>query len=148
MRVLLDTNVLISYLLAPDDTATVVRIMDAAFTGRFTLLVSDQLVDEMRTVVVGRARLAQRIAATKIEPLIDALMEIGEHVDTGGIDFPHIVRDPKDDYLIVLATLGNADVLVTGDRDLLELNAPTPFRIVTLTDFVSEIGDQPNDEHR
>jgi predicted nucleic acid-binding protein len=34
---------------------------------------------------------------------------------------PALVRDPKDDYLLAAATIADADVLVTGDRDLLDI---------------------------
>jgi predicted nucleic acid-binding protein len=34
---------------------------------------------------------------------------------------PSLVRDPKDDYLLAAAAIANADVLVTGDRDLLDI---------------------------
>lgn len=36
-------------------------------------------------------------------------------------DYPSLCRDPKDDYLLELAVISSADFIVTGDKDLLEL---------------------------
>jgi putative PIN family toxin of toxin-antitoxin system len=40
-------------------------------------------------------------------------------------------RDPKDEQFLILARDGNADFLVTGDKDLLVVNALTSVEIVT-----------------
>lgn len=52
---------------------------------------------------------------------------------------PAVTRDPKDDYLLAYALVGKADYLVTGDKDLLVLQAEIPdFEIVSPRQF-SEI---------
>jgi uncharacterized protein len=42
-----------------------------------------------------------------------------------------ICRDPKDDFILECATLGNADLIVTGDKDLLALKSYRATRILT-----------------
>jgi predicted nucleic acid-binding protein len=42
-----------------------------------------------------------------------------------------VCRDPKDDFILECAVLGNADVIVTGDKDLLALGEYEGIRIVT-----------------
>lgn len=45
--------------------------------------------------------------------------------------FPAICRDPKDDFILECASLGNADLIVTGDKDLLALATFRSTRILT-----------------
>jgi uncharacterized protein len=48
-----------------------------------------------------------------------------------------ICRDPKDDKFLALAIDGKADVLITGDKDLLELPAVGNLRIINAADFLT-----------
>ena len=47
----------------------------------------------------------------------------------------NLCRDSKDDYLVSLALDSNADFLITGDKDLLELNNVGGTIILNYTDF-------------
>lgn len=47
-----------------------------------------------------------------------------------------VCRDPKDDKLLELAVSGNADFLVTGDKDLLVLNPFRGVEIITPREFL------------
>ncbi len=48
-----------------------------------------------------------------------------------------VMRDLKDDYLLAYALVGEADYLVTGDKDLLELQGPiTGLEILTSAQFI------------
>lgn len=46
-----------------------------------------------------------------------------------------LTRDPKDDYLLAYALVGQADYLVTGDHDLLALQHVGDTQIVTTSEF-------------
>jgi putative PIN family toxin of toxin-antitoxin system len=48
----------------------------------------------------------------------------------------HVCRDPKDDLFLECAVLANADVLVTGDKDLLTLGSYAGTKIVTPIEYV------------
>ena len=50
-------------------------------------------------------------------------------------------RDPKDDFLLSLAKDGKADYLITGDKDLLNLGKFKKTKILTITDFLNQLGD-------
>ena len=50
-----------------------------------------------------------------------------------------VVRDPKDDFLLNLATDGRADFLITGDKDLLVLGQYEATKILTLNEFLRHI---------
>ncbi len=135
MRVVLDTNVLISHLLPASGTSLADRIIDAAVSGGFTLLVTDQLLQEVASRVTRKPYLARRIQPHELARFMTLLTEIAELVHLPNTPHPSVVRDPDDDYLIALAVAGNADILVTGDHDLLAIADLTPFRILTLRAF-------------
>ena len=46
-----------------------------------------------------------------------------------------VCRDPKDNFLLNLAVDGNADYLITGDKDLLILEKINNTKIITISDF-------------
>lgn len=139
MRVLLDANLLVSYLLHPDRASAVSSVVRAAILGRFCLLVPEGLLLEMCVRVEEKTYLAQRIRREDLEELVAILRETAEMLPAIGEPIPSVVRDPKDDYLAAHAVLGRADYLVTGDRDLLALDPIESARVVTPAEFLRVI---------
>jgi putative PIN family toxin of toxin-antitoxin system len=92
--------------------------------GDFELLVSDHLLSEL-----GRAlkypKLRDRVSATEAAALIDLLMVSAAMVPDPPRPPPRS-RDAGDDYILALAASGSA-VLVTGDRDILDLGSDLPI---------------------
>jgi len=84
--------------------------------------VPQRLIDEFRTTIINKPRLAKRITLADLEDLAEILIEYGELIEEIREQIPQVARDPKDDYLLAYATVGGADYLVTGDKDLLVLN--------------------------
>jgi len=121
MRVLLDTNILISYLLHPDSDSPVVQIVEAAVLGHFTLLLPEALLAELAARIATKPYLAQRIKPEQLAQLADILRDVAVTVPRIAQAIPAVTRDPKDDYLLAYALVGHADCLVTGDDDLLAL---------------------------
>ena len=64
--------------------------------------------------------------------LLMALSEVVELPET----IPRICRDPDDDQVIACAVVGKADVIVSGDRDLLELEQVGRIAIRSATQFL------------
>lgn len=122
MRVLIDTNVLVSYLVQPGREGAVGIVIHAALEGQFTLLMPQALLNELIVTVRGKPRLAKRIPLEELEIFVALLARSGERVATIAEPIPAATRDRNDDYLLAYALLGAADYLVTGDRDLLVLN--------------------------
>ena len=136
-RVLIDTNVLISYLLQPDAPGAVQAILRAFLEGHFTLLVPGALLQELLVTVRGKRRLVKRIPPEELTTFIAVLEEFGEEVGEISDPIPMVTRDPKDDYLLAYALVGEADYLVTGDKDLLELQGQiTGLEILTPAQFI------------
>jgi uncharacterized protein len=73
-------------------------------------------------------------------PTLHLLGEIGEIIESKSI--VSACRDPKDNYLLALAKDGNADFLITGDRDLLVLERFDLTQIVTYQDFLKTINNK------
>ena len=121
MRVLLDTNILISYLLTPDSDSPAVQLVEAAILGRFTLLLPEALLEELAARVAAKPYLARRIKPEELAQLADILRGVAATIPRIAQAIPAVTRDPKDDYLLAYALVGGADCLVTGDDDLLAL---------------------------
>jgi uncharacterized protein len=137
MRVLLDTNVLVSYLLATSEDSPALRIVRAAAHGEFILLLPEDLADELTAVVSRKRYLHGHISAAHLRELGDLLGQICEVVPRITERVPAVTRDSKDDYLLACALLSQADYLVTGDDDLLCLGPIDPLLIVSPRDFLA-----------
>jgi putative PIN family toxin of toxin-antitoxin system len=130
MRVLIDTNVFISYLLGPHSAGVVQTILQAWAEEKFTLLIPEALLDEILVTVTHKPNLAKRIAPADLKAFLTTLQELGEEVPKIESPIPAVTRDPKDDYLLAYALVGGADYLVTGDEDLLVLKGQIPELVI------------------
>ena len=139
MRALFDTNIFISYLLPTTEEGPIVEIVEAAITGAFTLLLPEEVVAEFSRTVARKPYLAQRIDLADAETLINELKEGAEVITAIGVPIPVVTRDRKDDYLLAYALLGQADYLVTGDKDLLVLGQVDQVQIVRPAEFLETL---------
>jgi putative PIN family toxin of toxin-antitoxin system len=131
MRVVLDTNILVSALMAPAGNPA--AIYTAWQEGRFTLLTCAEQLDELRATL-HKPALAERIKPYKAGRLVNELKNFAEM--TGPL--PRVERspDPSDDFLLALSEVGNADYLVTGDKSgLLALGRHRATRIISARKF-------------
>jgi putative PIN family toxin of toxin-antitoxin system len=142
MRVLLDTNVLISFLLVTRDASPVRAVVRAAVAQTFTLLLPAAVIAELARKVSTSAYLAQRVPREDAEALAELLQSVTEDVPAITEGIPRLSRDPKDDYLLAYAAVGRADFLVTGDKDLLSLGTVAGVEIISPADFARRLGDQ------
>ena len=133
MRVVLDTNVLISALLA-ESSPPGQPIMHWR-QGRLTLLTAAPQLDELMRVTRYpkiRARLKPALAGR----LVNDLREVA--VVVGTLPPVDVSPDPYDNYLLSIASGGGADYLVTGDKpDLLVLGSHDGTKIVSVRDFIT-----------
>lgn len=137
MKVLLDTNVFISALLTPDTQSPSIEIVKAATEKKFTLLVVEELLDELVKKLIKKPYLRERITAFQAEWLVKILHKFATQSVTPITEKISIARDPKDDYLLAYAVVGKADYLVTGDEDLLVLKKIGKVKIVSPRKFVN-----------
>lgn len=135
MRLVLDTNVLVSGLLFAGGPPS--RLVKAWRAGAFDLVISDFVIDELTRTW---AHLAPRLKASP-DDLADFIDTIGVRAELLRIDAALLVqagtaglRDPNDLPVLALLIGSGADHLVTGDKDLLALAGIYP--ILTPADFV------------
>jgi len=133
MRVVLDTNIIVSALLAPaGKPAAIIRIW---LNGKFTLLTCAAHLDELRSTL-EKPRVSERIKPHKAGRLVNQVRKLAEDVDP----LPRVERspDPTDDFLLALSEAGRADYLVTGDKSgLLALDRHKSTRIVSARAFAA-----------
>lgn len=134
MRVLLDANILISYLLADEDSA-IVSIVRAGVLGQFTLLLPEELLEEIARKAPNKPYLVGKISPESIAQLAAILTDVAETIPRITDMIPAVTRDPKDDYLLAYSLVGQADFLVTGDRDLLALGQVGDTKIIAVREF-------------
>lgn len=138
-RVLIDTNIFISYLLtAPGTGGTVTRLVEAAFLAEFTLLLPEELLVELCEKLRTSRKLSQRITDDEAQRLIALLRQVAIVLPTITEPIPPVVRDSKDDYLIAQALLGGADLLISRDKDLLSLARVAHVEIISPFQFVRD----------
>lgn len=139
MRVVIDPNLLVSYLLT--HRGPIAQIIDIHLAHEdFTLLICTQLLEELDRVL-QYARFQRYFNDETRLHFVALVAAQSELVDVPD-EAPRIVRDPKDDYLIACALAGNADFLVSGDKDVLELKAVGKFQIVSAGQLLA-VWDSP-----
>jgi uncharacterized protein len=137
MRVILDTNVLLSGLLISQGAPA--KLLDAWEQGAFTLVACDALIAELREVA-GRPFFRERLRASAVEVLAAGLRDFAafyENLPTGAR-----APDPKDSYLLSLAEASAAEFLVTGDKGLLSLKQHKSTRIISPATMISLLKEE------
>lgn len=131
MKVILDTNIWISFLLGK--RLTILR--DIVHMEEVDIFVSDDLMKELKEVAF-RPKFQNKISMDSILNLFEM---IGAYckVINGYKDAESAIRDEKDLYLLSMAQSIPADYLVTGDSDLLVLKNYKETKIVTFAEFVA-----------
>jgi putative PIN family toxin of toxin-antitoxin system len=131
LSVVADANVLISAALARSPNAPSVLILDAAIDGRLELITSPALLREIADVL-GRPRLRKYLTTDEALRFVTDLASQTTLLSDPTSPHPAVCRDPDDDYLMALATAHQANVLVTGDDDLLAID-PEELKVEILT---------------
>lgn len=129
-RVVVDTHVLISGLLLAESVSgqAVRRIVDAG-----QLLVSDAVLEELAEVL-SRPKFDRYI---DVEDKQTSFLMLGRVAEKVPIVYPiRACRDPKDDKFLELAVNGTANVIVTGEKDLLALNPFQRIPIITPAQYL------------
>ncbi len=135
LRVVLDTNVIVSGLISPGGTPGQIlqRLVDEAFL----LVLSPPLVEELRrTLRRPGIRRFIRLSDAEVEGRIAQLETLADPVE-GKIEVQSAVRDPDDVMFLVAAVEARADCIVTGDDDLLTLGEHEGIVIVKPRAFLN-----------
>lgn len=127
MRLILDTNILIAALITKGSPPDL--LYEAWRDGRFALVTSDVQIDEIRRVT-RREAVRLRIHPAEAGRMVGDLRRLA--LSLTQLPVVEVSRDPYDNFLLAMAQVANAELLVTGDkRDLLTLTRHRGTRIVT-----------------
>ncbi|MGH2698077.1 MAG: putative toxin-antitoxin system toxin component, PIN family [Actinomycetota bacterium] len=126
MRTLLDTNVLISAILFGGLPR---KLLERAIRGEFDLVTSPHLLTELEEVLLEKFGFPQA-AAKAIRGEVESMAESVQPTAASAI-----LRDPDNDEVLAAAKLGEAEAIVTGDRDLLDFESYEGIVIITPREF-------------
>lgn len=122
LRVVLDTNVLVSGLAYPNSVpGKIVRLWRQ---GGLDVVLSRYILDELGRVLPRLSRVD--FTASEIRDLIDSLMFLADIVETDTARDAKL-RDPADQQVLATLRVSQADYLITGDKDLLALAEKYPI---------------------
>ena len=122
MRILLDTNVLVAAFATRGFCLDILQLVLA----EHGLLVGETVLDELERILAGKLR----VPGARVGEVIAFLRDQAEVV-APVVAAPWPDADPDDRWIVAAALVGAADVLVTGDRDLLDVGHAAGLRIVT-----------------
>ena len=135
LKVVLDTNVFVSSLLTKSGGPAMV--IDAWHAGQYLLVTSGPIISEIKRVLEApKIRKKYGIGRKQIENLIrllenDAIVVPGLSPVTGTIP-----EDPTDEMFLAAALDAKADIIVSGDRHLLDLDRYEGIPISTVRQFL------------
>jgi uncharacterized protein len=132
-RAVCDNNLIVSAMISPQGTAA--RVYDVLFA-KGEILVSTPLLLELLAVAARRKfdrymALSLRMAFVDAYALACDRVHICHSIDE--------CRDPKDNMLLELALSGHADLIVTGDKDLLGLHPWRGVAILSPADYLESL---------
>ena len=131
MRVMLDTNILVSAIFF---SSAVTRTFVAKISANHRIVICDYVIEELRLETERKFPMKKDALENFFRELPFDLVFTPKAINTD--EFPRI-RDTKDSPILATAILEDVDVFVTGDKDFLVLEVDTPD-IVTMNEFINE----------
>lgn len=128
MKVAFDTNIFISALIIPGSQAekAILKIIQRDDI----LLISKEIIDEVLSVLSSKfSRDREELSHVAI-----VLSELGEFISP--VKQVKILRDEPDNRILECALSGYAEVIVTGDKDILKLATYKKVRIISLKEYL------------
>jgi putative PIN family toxin of toxin-antitoxin system len=128
VRVVFDTNIFISAFVIPKSLAE--KAILKIFKGEDSLLISKDIIKEVLTVLSSKfGRDAEALSHVAV-----TLSELAELVKPGGR--VKIFTDEPDNRILECAMYGKADLLVTGDKEMLQLREHKGVKIISLKEYL------------
>ena len=133
IKIVLDTNIWISYLISKNSNQWDTLI----FSDKIQIIYSEKLLNEF-IEVTQRDKFRKFFSLEDLEVILNFLGDFAIFVESIGKKYT-LCRDLKDNFLLDLAVTAEADFLVTGDKDLLEIKTLENVKILSPTDFINLI---------
>ena len=135
LRVVVDTNVLISALLKANGNPA--KVVSLWRTGEFELVISPETIDELSRVL-GYERIRTRVTPEEAERFL-SLLQTAATIITPQIEVTAVKDDPDDDKFLSLALASDAEYIVSGDKHLLSIKVFRGVPILTPVQFLETI---------
>ncbi len=132
MRIVLDTNVLIAAAAAPGICRSLVR----SKIPNHEIIISAPLLQEFRETLRRKFDLDPENF-----PLLTEFVLHHESVAVKKL-FPPVYRDEDDDWVLATAVAGEAEIILTGDKDLLVLKEFHGIKILSPRQFLELLNAQ------
>jgi putative PIN family toxin of toxin-antitoxin system len=139
-RVVADANVYVRALIRPQGPPG--RIFERLLEeGTHTIIVSKEILEEVRRSL-HYPKVRKKIDATdeELDAWVDSLGVLADVV-SGVPDIQFVESDPDDNIYVAAALDGRADLIVSGDHHLVELEEVQGIRIVTPRQFLDLLND-------
>lgn len=136
MRILIDTNVIVSATFWPGNPKT---LMNAVRRGELTYVTSEALLEELREVLTDQEK-PFRLSAEEAGKVVDTWRALATLVSP--TRHVAVCRDDDDNRVLECALDGHAEYVVTGDDDLLELEVFEGIKIANVSDFLELRGPE------
>ena len=132
MKIMLDTNILISAVLFPRGQAA--KALRKALVSPYQPMISDYVLDEFKRKFIEKFHDRQN----EMEAFLSGFLALVKVVTTPEMEAETeaIIRDPKDRPILRAALHVHADLFLTGDKDFLEAQIQDP-RVISVADFLS-----------
>jgi putative PIN family toxin of toxin-antitoxin system len=136
LKAVLDTNILVSGIIL--DKGLPHQIVKAWEQGRFLLVSSRDLIDELKRVLeYPKIKRKYGLTPTQIRRVVLNIYRYGVYVEEPPT-INIVLADPSDNRILAAAIGGGAEVIVSGDEDLLSIRSFRGVEILTAREFVSE----------
>lgn len=135
IRVVLDTNVVISAAIATDgNPAMIFEMLILEEIKNFT---TQEIIEEIREVL-QRPKITKRLNLLEQEFIMNTFEECSEKIKPG-VNFDQIKEDPDDNKFLDCAVSASADYIISGDTHLLNLQTFRGIKIVSPAEFIKII---------
>jgi uncharacterized protein len=132
MKVVIDTNIWISFLFGK----ILSKLVPSLINNNIEIFTSNEQIDEIIKVIT-KPKISKHIAKSDFNRLIHFIKNKSNFVTIE--NNLNICRDPKDNFLLEIASMCDSDYLITGDKDLLSLSSFQNTRIITYQEFENMI---------
>jgi len=131
LKLIIDTNLWVSFIISNKQ-----NLLDSVFySEEVRLLFSKELIDEILQTIT-KPKLKKYFVTNALEEMISTFDPFIDFIKVKSTF--SVCRDIKDNFLLALANDGQADYLLTGDKDLLELKKFGKTKICTIAHFIEE----------
>jgi len=129
MKILADTNILVSSLLYPNSKPAIAL---AHIVENYTLVLTDYNIDELHRVT--RDKFPEKLLEVDV-----LLSKLSYELVAESQSKQKLINDPKDVPILNTAIDSGVDIIISGDKHFLQLNIEQPS-IMTVAEYLDKYG--------